>query len=109
MELNIGRVDTNTTMGSSQLLMTSTSITSSNACKEGTLVMSLTKLNPAPMTPTRTSTAPLFSFTRINSIALARVRLTASKLKGKCALGPFLSILVIECQHKCLNVIHAHG
>jgi hypothetical protein len=22
------------------------------------------------------------------------------KLKGKCALGPFLSILVIECQHK---------
>jgi hypothetical protein len=30
-------------------------------------------------------------------------------VKGKCALGPFLSILVIECQHKCLNVIHAHG
>jgi hypothetical protein len=25
-------------------------------------------------------------------------------LKGKCALGPFLSILVIECQHKCLSV-----
>jgi hypothetical protein len=25
-------------------------------------------------------------------------------LKGKCALGPFLSILVIECQHKYLNV-----
>jgi hypothetical protein len=25
-------------------------------------------------------------------------------LKGKCALEPFLSILVIECQHKCLNV-----
>jgi hypothetical protein len=23
-----------------------------------------------------------------------------SQLKGKCALGPFLSILVIECQHK---------
>jgi hypothetical protein len=22
------------------------------------------------------------------------------RLKGKCALGPFLSILVIECQHK---------
>jgi hypothetical protein len=21
-------------------------------------------------------------------------------VKGKCALGPFLSILVIECQHK---------
>jgi hypothetical protein len=27
-------------------------------------------------------------------------------LKGKCALGPFLSILVIECQHKCFNVNH---
>jgi hypothetical protein len=26
------------------------------------------------------------------------------KVKGKCALGPFLSILVIGCQHKCLNV-----
>jgi hypothetical protein len=25
-------------------------------------------------------------------------------LKGKCALGPFLSILVIECKHKGLNV-----
>jgi hypothetical protein len=25
-------------------------------------------------------------------------------LKGKCAFGPFLSILVIEYQHKCLNV-----
>jgi hypothetical protein len=27
-----------------------------------------------------------------------------TSLKGKCALGPFLSILVIECQHKCLSV-----
>jgi hypothetical protein len=25
-------------------------------------------------------------------------------VKGKCAFGPFLNILVIECQHKCLNV-----
>jgi hypothetical protein len=25
-------------------------------------------------------------------------------VKGKCALGPFLSILVIGCKHKCLNV-----
>ena len=24
-------------------------------------------------------------------------------VKGKCALGPFLSILVIECQHKWTN------
>jgi hypothetical protein len=26
------------------------------------------------------------------------------RLKAKCALGPFLSILVIECQHKYLSV-----
>jgi hypothetical protein len=26
------------------------------------------------------------------------------QLKGKCALGPFLSILVIECQRKCFCV-----
>jgi hypothetical protein len=25
-------------------------------------------------------------------------------LKGKCALGPFLSILVIDCQYKCFCV-----
>jgi hypothetical protein len=25
-------------------------------------------------------------------------------MKGKCAFGPFLSILVIGCQHKCLNI-----
>jgi hypothetical protein len=31
------------------------------------------------------------------------------KLKGKCALGPFLSILVIECQLKCLNVNLCNG
>ena len=30
--------------------------------------------------------------------------LVVAPVKGKCALGPFLSILVIECQHKCLNV-----
>jgi hypothetical protein len=30
--------------------------------------------------------------------------LVMDKVKGKCALGPFLSILVIKCQHKCLNV-----
>jgi hypothetical protein len=29
---------------------------------------------------------------------------TQGGLKGKCAFGPFLSILVIECKHKCLNV-----
>jgi hypothetical protein len=26
--------------------------------------------------------------------------LVNNNVKGKCALGPFLSILVIECQHK---------
>jgi hypothetical protein len=30
--------------------------------------------------------------------------ISSCPLKGKCALGPFLSILVIECQHKCLSV-----
>jgi hypothetical protein len=34
------------------------------------------------------------------------VNLPVRRLKGKCAVGPFLSILVIECKHKCLN---AHG
>jgi hypothetical protein len=31
---------------------------------------------------------------------------TRVSLKGKCAFGPFLSILVIECQHKwsCVNL-----
>jgi hypothetical protein len=28
----------------------------------------------------------------------------AGVVKGKCALGPFLSILLIECQHKCFCV-----
>jgi hypothetical protein len=31
-------------------------------------------------------------------------QLQEGTLKGKCALGPFLSILVIKCKHKCLNV-----
>jgi hypothetical protein len=34
----------------------------------------------------------------------ARTVRNLAVVKGKCALGPFLSILVIECQHKCLNV-----
>jgi hypothetical protein len=29
-----------------------------------------------------------------------RVEFRRMMVKGKCALGPFLSILVIECQHK---------
>jgi hypothetical protein len=38
-------------------------------------------------------------------VALAGDRVPrGGSLKGKCALGPFLSILVIECKHKCLNV-----
>jgi hypothetical protein len=32
------------------------------------------------------------------------VTVVSSFLKGKCALGPFLSILVIECQRKCFCV-----
>jgi hypothetical protein len=37
-------------------------------------------------------------------ISSSGIRGRRASLKGKCALGPFLSILVIECQHKCLNV-----
>jgi hypothetical protein len=36
-------------------------------------------------------------------------KLLKGELKGKCALGPFLSILVIECQLKCLNVNLCNG
>jgi ribonuclease HI len=35
---------------------------------------------------------------------IARRYNETADVKGKCALGPFLSILVIECKHKCLNV-----
>jgi hypothetical protein len=38
-----------------------------------------------------------------------RVSLASAELKGKCAFGSFLSILVIECQLKCLNVNLCHG
>jgi hypothetical protein len=41
----------------------------------------------------------------LSSVAVVESEpLGRARLKGKCALGPFLSILVIECQHKCLNV-----
>jgi hypothetical protein len=43
--------------------------------------------------------APGQSVSRASRASKARM-----VLKGKCALGPFLSILVIECQHMCLNV-----
>jgi hypothetical protein len=38
------------------------------------------------------------------SLMTLLVGVTSTTLKGKCALGPFLSILVIECQPKYLNV-----
>jgi hypothetical protein len=37
-------------------------------------------------------------------VCLRHPRHFTSYLKGKYALGPFLSILVIECQHKRLSV-----
>jgi hypothetical protein len=40
----------------------------------------------------------------VNSTS-ARGSSVAVRVKGKCALGPFLSILVIECQHKWTYVI----
>jgi hypothetical protein len=33
-------------------------------------------------------------------VGFQRLLAALGLLKGKCALGPFLSILVIECQHK---------
>jgi hypothetical protein len=40
------------------------------------------------------------------SFSLRQVSLAYAGVKGKCALGPFLSILAIECQHKwsCVNL-----
>jgi hypothetical protein len=46
-------------------------------------------------TPAQTSRAPS-GVAHGGALSAARELL----LKGKCALGPFLSILVIECQHK---------
>jgi hypothetical protein len=43
--------------------------------------------------------------TLVNQMRNLRSTKWDDHVKGKCALGPFLSILVIECQHKCLNVI----
>jgi glycine hydroxymethyltransferase len=37
-------------------------------------------------------------------VALQQTMSPGFKVKGKCVFGPFLSILVIECKHKCLNV-----
>jgi hypothetical protein len=52
------------------------------------------------------------SYFRFSTLKNRKTRKTESKqpnkqirpVKEKCAFGSFLSILVIECQHKCLNV-----
>jgi hypothetical protein len=44
------------------------------------------------------SDSPMFINEQIHKNAQA-----TTVLKGKCALGPFLSILVIECKHKVLK------
>jgi hypothetical protein len=41
---------------------------------------------------------------RTKHIAIRYHFLRDHQLKGKCALGPFLSILVIECQRKCFCI-----
>ena len=41
------------------------------------------------------------SYVLTNKSGKVVAKYVGGKLKGKCALGPFLSILVIECQHKC--------
>jgi hypothetical protein len=38
----------------------------------------------------------------LNFVVMDILQITV--VKGKCAFGPFLSILVIKCQHKWLNV-----
>jgi hypothetical protein len=48
--------------------------------------------------------APLFGVLIVLFLLLISSSNCNELVKGKCALGPFLSILVIECQHKCLNV-----
>jgi hypothetical protein len=58
--------------------------------------------NPAPAKPLTTSTNQPEDSEPDHAPGLRSDRMR--ELKGKCALGPFLSILVIECQHKCLNV-----
>ena len=40
----------------------------------------------------------------LESLVANALFLLKEVVKGKCAFGPFLSILVIRCQHKCLNV-----
>jgi hypothetical protein len=49
------------------------------------------------------------TFAPVDRLESIRILLAyaAHHLKGKCALGPFLSILVIECQHKCFVLIYA--
>jgi hypothetical protein len=65
---------------------------------------------PGPATPLLTPSSSLRHCDRGLALVLPQVTSTGAPrglhrpLKGKCALGPFLSILVIECQHKFLNV-----
>ena len=53
--------------------------------------------------PSRASIAPYFVDEGLEPV-VAQFDFGPKELKGKCALGPFLSILVIECKHKGLNV-----
>jgi hypothetical protein len=62
----------------------------------------------APQTPMGTRSPTGVPLVGVGCAALAD-HLRAASLKGKCALGPFLSILVIECQLKCLNVNLCNG
>jgi hypothetical protein len=45
-----------------------------------------------------------FSYNNSYQASLKMSPFEALYVKGKCAIGPFLSILVIECQHKCFCV-----
>jgi hypothetical protein len=72
------------------------------------LAVTMQHLEPSWGTPSdKVSTGRPRWPTPLGLYALAKgVNSTRDRLKGKCALGPFLSILVIECQHKwsCVNL-----
>ena len=56
------------------------------------------------MSDSRSSCYPLMNIAKDGVHGVISLNRLMDSLKGKCALGPFLSILVIECQHKCLIV-----
>jgi hypothetical protein len=61
------------------------------------------RVGPQPVYPIGSIALPVTFGTKEN-FRTENVVFDVTEVKGKCALGLFLSILVIECKHKCLNV-----